>query len=371
MTLASFRLALAWIVILHPDLSAAEPGLVFSLKTWDGDYASKDIPGGVQSTPWLGSIYSINADGSGMTQIVPPGAGTDYPVASPDGKWVYYQSKVNGRTLIFRCRPDGTGTVNLTSPDELTKRLQGLERFVVKDAYGIGLSKDGAKLVFTVHDGSTGRAVIANANGTSPKFLAPGLGYTYMARLSPANDRAVFSGPARGYRLQIVTLSDGKSIELTPDHPDCYVPQFTPDGKTIVFLRRDGDIYRVDSDGKNLRRITEGHKYVEFRLSAKDTHGSTDGPDLSPDGKRIACIAVIDGVPNVCIVGSDGGNRRVLTSRKSACGRVKWSPDGKELSFVSFEGKYPQLFVVPATGGAPRQLTRTDWGVNFAHWKPE
>ena len=213
--------------------------------------------------------------------------------------------------------------------------------------------------------------VIADADGSNPTFVAPGLGYTYMARLGPKNDRVVFSGPARGYRLLLAELPDGKPVELTPDHPECFVPQFTPDGKTVVFVRRDGDVYRVDADGKNLKRLTEGNKYVEFRLSPKDAHGSTDGPDVSPDGKRVAFVAVKDGVPNVFVIDIDGGNRRQVTARKAPCGRVKWSPDGKLLSFVSFEGKYPQLFVVPAAGGEPRQLTKLDGGVNFAHWKPE
>ena len=216
-----------------------------------------------------------------------------------------------------------------------------------------------------------GRVVVAGADGSNPAFVAPGLGYTYMARLGPKNDRVVFSGLARGYRLLLAELPNGNPVELTPDHPECFAPQFTPDGRTIVFVRRDGDVYRVDADGKNLKRLTEGNKYVEFRLTPKDSHGSTDGPDVSPDGKRVAFIAVNGGVPNVSVVGIDGGNRRQVTARTAPCGRVKWSPDGKRLSFVSFEGKYPQLFVVPAAGGEPRQLTKLDGGVNFAHWKPE
>ena len=91
--------------------------------------------------------------------------------------------------------------------------------------------------------------------------------------LSPAGDRVVVSGPARGYRLLIADLPDGEPRELTPDHPESFVPQFTPDGKTVVFLRRDGDIYCVDPDGKNLRRLTEGNQHVEFRLSAnRESH---------------------------------------------------------------------------------------------------
>jgi Tol biopolymer transport system component len=366
-----FAIAFAALLPLATPSRAAEPGLVFSVRTWEGEYASKDVPGGVESTPTLGAVYTINADGTGLTRVVTPGVGVDFPVASRDGKWVYYQAGERAKCQIYRCRPDGTGATSLTPPAELTKRLKGDDRFTVKEAFGYALSADGTRMVFTVHDGAAGRVVIADADGSNPAFVAPGLGYTYMARLGPKNDRVVFSGPARGYRLQLAEFSDGKPVELTPDHPECFVPQFTPDGKTVVFVRRDGNVYRVDADGRNLKRLTEGNNYVEFRLSPKDTHGSTDGPDVSPDGKQIAFVAVKDGVPNVFVVDIDGANRRQVTARKTACGRVKWSPDGKLLSFVSFEGKYPQLFVVPAAGGELRQLTKLDGGVNFAHWKPE
>jgi Tol biopolymer transport system component len=116
--------------------------------------------------------------------------------------------------------------------------------------------------------------------------------------------------------------------------------------------------------------LTEGNQHVEFRLSAKDAHGSSDGPHVSPDGRKIAYIAVKDGVANVCVMQIDGSKQRQLTKRKAACGRVRWAPDGKFLAFISFEGKYPQLFTVAAEGGEPRQLTRLDGGVNFVNWKP-
>lgn len=353
-----------------PSCFGAGPGLVFSVRTWDGEYASRDVPGGVESTPTLGSIFTINADGTGLKQVVPPGPGIDFPAASRDGKWVYYQAGARGSTQVYRCRRDGSDVASLTPPEKLTERLKGGTPLQVKEAFGYALSADGTRMVFTAHDGTSGRAVVADADGSSPALVAPGLGYTYMARLGPANDRVVFSGPARGYRLLLATLPDGKPVELTPDHPDCFVPQFTPDGKTIVFVRRDGDVYRVGTDGKDLRRLTEGNNYVEFRLSPKDRHGSTDGPAVSPDGKRVAFVALKDGVANIFVIGIDGRDRRQVTGRKTPCGRVTWSPDRKQLSFVSFEGKYPQLFVASAEGGEPRQITKLDGGVNFAHWVP-
>jgi Tol biopolymer transport system component len=347
-----------------PRPDSREPGaLVFSVKTWEGDYSSRDIPGGVETTPVVGAIYSVSADGSNLKKLVGLGKSTDYPAVSPDGQWLYFQANATGRWQLYRCRMDGSGVVNLTEGDRLGPKW--------KDAFGHCLSVDGTKLLYTAHDGSTGRVAWAQADGSDPRFLVPDLGYTYMGELNPAGDRAVFSGPARGYRLLLANLADGKPVELTPDHPECFVPRFTPDGKTIVFLRRDGDVYRVDADGKNLRRLTEGNQYVEFRLSPKDRHGSTDGPHVSPDGKRIAYVVVKDGVPNVCVMNLDGTAQRQLTFRKSPCGRVRWSPDGAHLAFVSFEGKYPQLFVVAANGGEPRQLTRLEGAVYFINWVPE
>src|SRR5207253_653374 len=137
--------------------------------------------------------YSVKADGTGLTKVVGLGKNTDNPTVSPDGRWVYFQSNATGRSQIYRCRPDGSGVTNLMEGDRLGKQW--------KDAFGYFLSADGTKLLYTVHDGSTGRVALADADGSGPRFIAPELGYTYMAGLSPGNDRVVFSGPARGYRL--------------------------------------------------------------------------------------------------------------------------------------------------------------------------
>jgi TolB protein len=346
----------------EPDARPEQEELVFSVKTWEGDYSSKDVPGGVEATPVVGAIYTVHGDGTGLKKVVALGKNTDYPTFSPDGRWIYFQSNNTGHSQIYRCRPDGGGVANLTKGDRLGEKW--------KDAFGYSLAADGTQMLYTAHDGSTGRLALANADGSRPRLIAPELGYCYMGTLSPSKAWVVFSGPARGYRLLLARLPEGKPVELTPDHPDCFVPQLTPDGKTIVFIRRDGDVYRVDADGKHFRRLTEGSRHVEFRLSAQDRHGSTDSPHVSPDGKRIAYVAVKDGVANVCVMNLDGSGQRQLTFRKTPSGRVRWNPQGTRVAFVSFEGRYPQLFVVSATGGEPRQLTRLEGAVYFLAWKP-
>jgi sugar lactone lactonase YvrE len=85
----------------------AEPRqLVFSVKTWEGGFASRDISGGVETTPVLGAIYTIHADGSGLRKVVQLGKNTDNPAFSPDGKWIYFQSNASGHSHVYRCLPD-------------------------------------------------------------------------------------------------------------------------------------------------------------------------------------------------------------------------------------------------------------------------
>ena len=245
MNVAFVSRILSWLLggLLAVPLAAEEvPEIVFSLRTWKGEYQTKDIPGGVESTPSVGAIYRVKADGSGLTKVAPPGKDANAPGFSADGKWIYYQSNVTGHSQIYRCRPDGSDVVNITAGEPVGKSWQ--------DSFGFTLSRDGSQLLYTVHDGSSGRGVLAEPDGTKPKLLFPDFGYTYMGALSPNGDQIVLSGPARGYRLLIAKLPDGKPLELTPDPPKSFAPEFTPDGKTIVFIRRDGDVYRVDADGK-------------------------------------------------------------------------------------------------------------------------
>jgi dipeptidyl aminopeptidase/acylaminoacyl peptidase len=355
-----------------PDARADEDMLVFSVRRWEGRFESRDVPGGVRTTPTTASIYLVRADGSGLRRVVSiDGAECAAPAFSPDGKWLFFQSNASGHYQLYRCRPDGTDREQLTSAERPGPPWIS--------TFGLQVTTDG-RLLCTVHDGRSGRVAVASPDGWDVKLVAPDLGYLYMSAMSPGGDALVCSGPANGYRLWLLGLPDAflergsrsnaPVVDLTPNHPESFVPQFTPDGRTIVFLRRDGDIYRVQSDGSGLRRLTEGNRHVEFRLSPQDRHGSTDGPHLSPNGRRIAYVAVRDGVPNVCTVDIEGSTPRQLTFRKTPCGRVRWSPDGRRVAFVSFEGRYPQLFLVAADGGELDQLTHLDGAVYTIGWKP-
>lgn len=248
----------------------AEPKsrIVFEQREWEGAYRSRDVPGGVDRAPVRSTLWSVRPDGADRRAIAAAGEQAGHPLGSPDGQWLYWQSESAGRWTIWRARPDGSAATAIGP-------AAGLEGAGREQAFGACLSADGAHLTYTVHDGTTGRTVRAAADSSGARVLAPHFGYLYMACPQPGSERVVCSGPTRDYRLMLLDGPDAEPQVLTPDHPECFVPQFTPDGQVIIFIRRDGGLYRIAPNGTGLARLADGLA-VEFRLSAEDAHGSTD-----------------------------------------------------------------------------------------------
>ena len=343
-------------------ISSAD-SLIYSVREWEGEFFSRDVPRGVETSAVRSALWSIAIDGSGRKRLSTPGTRVEHPIASPNGCWIYWQTELAGRWRICRARPDGYGLMPIAPSAGMDDGKTS--------AFGSALSKDGQWLTYTLHDGNLGRVVRAREDGTEARLIAPDFGYTYMASPDANAGRVVYSGPARDYRLLLTTAPDGHPQVLTPHHPDSYVPQFTPDGRTIVFIRRDGGLYRVAPDGSELRQLADDVQ-VEFFLSPRDTHGSTDVPAISPDGAEVAFTRRgKSGRPQMAVIDCEGRNLRQITDLPGTCGRPVWSADGRWLAFISFTGDRPQLFVVRSDGSAlPRQLTKEFGAVYALCWLP-
>lgn len=127
-------------------------------------------------------------------------------------------------------------------------------------------------------------------------------------------------------RIYIVPLQGGKPLLVTKNSAS-YWHGWSPDGKTLAFATRRGDLanlFTIGADGEGEKQLTAG--------SAAD-----DGPDYSPDGQWIYFNSDRTGRMQIWRMKADGSApEQFLTSERN-----DWfphiSPDGQWMVYLSYE----------------------------------
>jgi dipeptidyl aminopeptidase/acylaminoacyl peptidase len=177
-------------------------------------------------------------------------------------------------------------------------------------------------------------------------------------------------------------------------------PRVSPDGETIVYVRKSNDImkdrersnlWQVSADGKDHRPLYSGLNSIR-------------SPRWSPTGEKLAFISNDTGSQQIHVRWFDNGDTAVISQLQASPSNLSWSPDGKWLAFTmnvkaptksiaeprtkpegatwakkpitvtttryQYDGRgivepaYRHVFIVPADGGTSRQLTEG----NFNHY---
>jgi dipeptidyl aminopeptidase/acylaminoacyl peptidase len=177
-------------------------------------------------------------------------------------------------------------------------------------------------------------------------------------------------------------------------------PRVSPDGKTVVYVRKSNDImkdrersnlWQVSVDGTNHRPLYSGLNNIR-------------SPRWSPNGEKLAFISNETGSQQIHVRWIDNGETALISQLRASPSNLSWSPDGKWFAFTmnvkapsetiaeprekpegaswakgpitvtttqyQYDGQgivapaYRHVFIVPADGGTARQLTRG----NFNHY---
>jgi len=123
-----------------------------------------------------------------------------------------------------------------------------------------------------------------------------------------------------------------------------------------------GEIYTVNADGSNPRRLTNYREWDGF-------------PTWSPDGTQIAYYSYLNAKNWVIkIMDADGSNVRRLTDNGACDGAPSWSPDGTKIAFnadADCTAKHREVYVIDADGSNQRNLTNHDADDVHAVWSPD
>lgn len=185
-------------------------------------------------------IFSVNLDGTELTQLTNSGTYDAEATVSPKGDKIIFTSLRDGDPELYVMDIDGSNQKRLT----FEKGYDG----------GAFFSNDGSKIVW---------------RASRPKTEK---------ELEDYNE-LVTSGFVRPTALEIFVMdSDGSNIQqVTNFGKASFAPFFHPDGKRIIFSSninsksgREFDLYMINIDGSGLKQITFNPTFDGFPMFTKD-----------------------------------------------------------------------------------------------------
>jgi TolB protein len=196
---------------------------------------------------------------------------------------------------------------------------------------------------------------------------------------------ALFTANPDGSATRQITHPPRRVLDIEPD--------WSPDGKQLVFQRVSLDgcgpdcetdqIYRLNSGGAGLKALAAESGGKGCIRRSQPAGGTCRGvPAWSPDGKQIAfeCAVLTPAQTNpylgrICVMNADGSDvhRLPQTSAASAGDSAPtWSPDGRRIAFQRAlnGGQRDAVFSMNADGSRQRRVTPWSLRAGQPDWSP-
>lgn len=238
-------------------------------------------------------IYIANLDGSDVRQLTSNNAQDETPRVSPDGRRIAFVSNRDGNDEIYVMNRDGSEQTRL-SFDPAADKLPAW-------------SPDGRHITFQTARYGVSDIVIIDADGSNLRQVADTPereGHTSWS----VDDRLVYNASMELFWQIYVSDLDGNRRKLTDSRVDEWSPEWSPDGRRILYLSEQTStlnpgIFVMDADGGNVRLIYNGPT-AEW------------GAVWSPDGRQILFAAdQPDGTAAIYMMDADGNNARQVIGR--------------------------------------------------------
>lgn len=206
-------------------------------------------------------LYLMAADGSQVRRLTADAAEESSAAFAPDGKGVAYIVKLGRHDAQLRYAPLDGGPPRILGRDP-AKGNEAMPSW----------SPDGKRLTYMVQEGRNVHVHLMNADGSGKQALTRGDAANNDPQWSPDGKRLLFLG-ARGAtrRQQLYTVNADGSAEtlLTSGDHEHLLARWSADGSHIYFVRfegRGGQLYSIASDGKHLRKLSDGAEY-DFEIA--------------------------------------------------------------------------------------------------------
>jgi dipeptidyl aminopeptidase/acylaminoacyl peptidase len=336
------------------DISADGAWIAYTVSTADmtRDESTSDI--------WMSSW-----DGQQQVQLTTSDVSDSHPRFSPDGRYIAFLS---ARDDEHEDEDESSAQVWLLDrAGGEARQLTALDGNVEDFAW----SPDGARLALIVKDPDPAALALRKRGGalkgrdkTSPPIV--------IDRYRFKKDVEGYLGNRRSH-LHLFDVAGRNVVQLTTGAFDDGSPAWSPDGGTIAFVTKRGadtdrhwnwDVYTIEARASATAKLLTPFQGADGGDYSDPIPGG--GPRYSPDGRTIAYLRTLDeswesayfGAPIIAVTPAAGGEARPLTGTLDRqASQPRWSADGRYLYFALEDDRSVQLARVPATGGEVERLT--------------
>lgn len=175
-----------------------------------------------------------------------------------------------------------------------------------------------------------------------------------------ADTKIAFANNSTGHKEIYVVDYDGENLrKLTNDKSIALLPRWSKDGRIFytTYRYKNPDIFAIDLKlGKIAPIIIRG--------------GLSLIGGVSPDGRALVFTSSKGPNPSIYIYDLETHERKQITNRNSVDGSPSYSPDGKFITFVSNRAGNPQIYVMELATGETRPLTKSFNWSDSPQWSP-
>lgn len=304
-------------------------------------------------------IWLCKSDGSENKRLTDFPGDDSSPCFTADGSAIVFVSDRSGSKNLWRTRLSDGRTEQLThhaAGDVRRARISRDGRAVCYEFDGgvwvLRLDRPGerpaeARVTARIDDKTNPTVKLTMTAGASEMEVSPD-----NRQIALVLRGEVFVMPAEGGAPNRITEHAGNDHDVV----------WSPDGKRLVFVSdRDGldQLYVAESADPRRPELFRSRKIKQTRLSASAE--PEHGPQFSPDGKHILFMRAHDGL---WLMDSAGKNARQL-AKGARIYEAAWSPDSKWIAYVASDADYGTDVYVTTVGGT-RTVNVTRWGTSHA-----
>ena len=183
---------------------------------------------------------------------------------------------------------------------------------------------------------------------------------TLTGRRGIAETKIAFANNSTHHKEIYMVDYDGQNLKrLTNDNSIALLPRWSKDGKIYytTYRYRNPDIFAIDLKAGKIAPVV-----IRGGLSLIG--------GVSPDGRALVFTSSSGANPSIYLYNLETGEKKQITNKHSVDGSPSYSPDGKFITFVSNRAGNPQIYVMELATGQTRPLTKTFNWSDSPQWSP-